>query len=381
MSSYTAGTTAILLVLLSMMTLCHRTQPRWRDWALFTLINWVGVGLQYQVLFVLPALYLTLAIYKRQRIKWLISGLVTSISVIPFIGLMMRHHMTGIGWNAGINGEFALESITNLIPFLITNTWVVVTYLTRVVPEGHVLALPLDIVSMGLCLLGVYRIATSTRPIVRQFGVFCVGVMLTWVGLIVMQKLALSPTRHSLILLPILAIVMGIGVGHRWRWQVGWSAVLALCLVVTYPAFSAARQDPFDPQQIQALLDEYDVDLIISMDATWNLYLMPSLDLEGRHHFSFDPNPWIAQLQQYNLVQVDRILMISHRMAATAEAFETAKRAIQGYALSRDAVPTSWTDYRVHSISATTSTDQEGGGSAGTQNGANGYFVSVLIRD
>jgi len=138
-----------------------------------------------------------------------------------------------------------------------------------------------------LTLLGAVSLVLSMKddPTKRALAIFIGGVAITWVALNAGVRFPLGPTRHILVLGPILALLVAEGVtfiaarGRRLSTmaQVAtWSLLgtMALLFLRGYPHYKAQREDPFEEAAIGQLVVQYHLDTIVGYGATWNPALM-----------------------------------------------------------------------------------------------------------
>ncbi|MCM8776215.1 MAG: hypothetical protein NC930_07715 [Candidatus Omnitrophica bacterium] len=417
MESYTIGVFAAIWILILL-----DSQLRARDLSFKTLLGIVLAlavlsHTQYQVLFFVPAFFLTLILYFLSRVgkkgykilvKLFIGGLVYSLFIFPMYYWFLRQHQGGVMWNAGPHQEFVLafqkglpffEKAVEALIFFGKNFFIVLNAMVSFIPEEHRWYGPMGILFVSLFVLGVVSFWQSRILRKKMIGSFFVFVSLTWVVFICQGKMALSPTRHNLILLPFAGILLAEG----WVWGVHWLTKMglprrivraghAMCLgwvvllfFLSFRTVVAQRRDPFDEPEIRRVLEKYHVDTVIATDFTWNLSFMPWLP---QNYNYFEEHYMLHPYQDRVVPPYQSIAFISHRKRLSKEVFERMKNQINAYHVfrseSRDALlrrmfTNGFTDYRlVYSKEA--ESDVEIDFSKRTKNGSNNLFFYVLQR-
>lgn len=264
--------------------------------------------MQYQVLFLVPTFFLTVFLHylhhrKKQwpllLAKFALSGLFYATLITPlYCWYLKQHASAGVNhWNVGPSGEyqFALEEGSALghraldaVVFFVRNCFEVLRINFALVPETSPLSSPLSALFAAAFILGVWSFLRTRAVKTRYLGVFLLGVAATWTGLILTKKLAFSPTRHNLILLPFMSIVTAAGwsfgvrmvkpfILKRFARRYGTGLLLVLMLLSFswyFPSIVSERSDPFDEEKIERVLEQHEVDTLVTMDWTWNPSLM-----------------------------------------------------------------------------------------------------------
>ena len=130
---------------------------------------------------------------------------------------------------------------------------------------------------------GVWGLCVDRHPAALALGVFLGLLAVAWAVLNATGRFPLSPTRHVLVLSPIVALVIAIGVrrlGTRIRPVLGeavaWTLLVAMVVFfgLGYGQFRTDRADRFDEERLGQLLDAYRLDTIVGYEWTWNPALM-----------------------------------------------------------------------------------------------------------
>jgi hypothetical protein len=356
---------------------------------------------QYQTLFLVPAFFLATFLHhwrEEGRVRLVAVYSVASACLVglvaPLYFLFIRQHQNrGIHWNGGPDREFvfsleSMDSSLDAILFFIKNTFVVLHAMVALVPERSWLYLPFGLLFFVLFVSGIVAFSRNPDSRYRTLGLFMLVVAITWVGLLVSKIIALSPTRHSLILLPIFAIILAEGL-HFWQLKaeqmtsraMPWlpfaaCGVLLLPFGYYLPGIIAERDDPFNEQRIVALTKQHEVTMIIAADWTHNLGLM---------------RPWSRDsvyFQDLHFVpgNDDSIAYVSHRQPLNAVTFEHARTGISDYyqqqhLAQQDRTPklAGLDRYDIVFTQQQAATPEVDFSNL-TQNGGNGYYFYVLKK-
>jgi len=225
-------------------------------------------------------------------------GVAFALAFLPAY-LLVFMHKAGLHWNAGPGKEFlfrAPESAWGGLAygarFFAGNGFLVFRSQTAFLPEGST---PYWIVAVLLALLamaGLRELLVDPNP--RSRGLLaCLAIAAVVVaGMCVTRRLTLSPSRHTMFLLPAIATLVGLGadaLARRSRWG-GVCTGLALAgyvslFLLQVPRLVSERSDPFDEAQIRAVVEEYRATAVVAYAWTDQIALMPSLR-ERAHVFN-----------------------------------------------------------------------------------------------
>lgn len=338
MHNYALGITASIIVLLLLVDRIRR--EKWGVFEAFLDGGILGVLtlMQYSVVFLMPA-YFAVRFIKGVKssvmlrivlLNTLMAGVVYVVSVFPLWWFFLRKLIAaGYGgvtdWNRGPAGEFLFslpadgwtEKVIYAFRFFAGNFYRVIESSIAVFPEGSFLRTPFAIVGTVLMIIGIIRLFRSAAPN-RWLGWYIAGVLLTWIGLVVMGKLALAPTRHNMILLPLFCILISEGIAALSSLIKKYTFIFSLFFILfvlvvflsQYPIFLKERHDPFHETEIISVVEKYQVDAVIQAEWTTQVEVMKALrdyyGYFGKHFLDYsiitrDPN-------EYNT-----ILWISHR--------------------------------------------------------------------
>ena len=373
---------------------------------------------QYQILFMVPGFFLTLflATWLRNRDRWyqilrtfILGGLIHALALAPLYFVFFRRHLNrGVNvLNIGPSGEyrFALdpaltlgEKLIETIRFFAKNFFVVFNANTAFVPDTSLWFIPLSYFFFFLFCFGVWHFFTTRDFQERMFGTFLLLTALAWGTLIVFQKITLGPSRHSLILLPYMAIVTAAGwneirdrLGRRlnngWLLQYGHLvivAVVASLFFCSFPKIVRERTDPFNEARIRQVLEAYQVDTVIEYNYTLNIGLMKSI-ISRYNYIEQFLKPGIRNHPFGKGAPIDsRVAMISHGGRLTSEHFEEIRHRVNEFAEVRQnparGLPYPFGDYRVLYAQEHDSDVEVEFSRKAVRSGSNGFFLYVLKK-
>jgi hypothetical protein len=215
-------------------------------------------------------------------------------------------------WSCGPEGQFlfscpsekgALPALAYTAKFFAINGYIVFSCITAFIPEGSPLFHPIATLLMISAFTGLFAFSRSTIIEERFAALFIFISALFWVALVTAQKLTLSPTRHTLVLLPIFAILSARGIvaftsTDRIRNLTTLLIPLfsAILFLVHYPSFMSTRQNHLNEKRIFTIIQNHNVHSILSYMPSPNLSLMPALTgltiWEIDHHQPFPAHLW-----------------------------------------------------------------------------------------
>lgn len=254
----------------------------------------------YEILFFLPAFF-TGGIFtlretpakERMRLlpRFFLAGAVYLILFFPTWYFFLRQNATkGINpWSSGRSGEYVfnlqgaelLEKLTYTLKFFFYNFSLVLQSDLGFMPEE---LLAFEVVSLFLIFLFAVGFAALLRNqdrIRKKFGFFFLALVLTWFGLVMLHKIALGPTRHTLILLPFFCVVIGEGADRLFAplraYPYILSGLVLAAFLFFYPSMAKERHDVFDENEISELIKKYEIRGIFTADYSDPLNLMKSV--------------------------------------------------------------------------------------------------------
>lgn len=183
----------------------------------------------------------------------------------------------------------------------------------------------------------------------------------------------ISPTRHVLVFSPLIALLIALGTRALRPIAIrDWGVSVLLVAMVTlfswhYPAFRAARTDPFDEQRFAALLDQHRIDTIVGYGSTWQPALMFRT---GSRRVTFIDLDAIVRKQQDSLIHLPEtpFLLVSQTLP------------IDRYSsrYPREGSPLTFPNHRIHELGRMESRTEIGISDA-IKLGGNGLYLSVAV--
>lgn len=250
----------------------------------------------------------------------------------------------GVSWNAGPHQEYLFAipqsagvgaALTYLATFFIGNTIATITAVTAVLPDTSPAASALGLLSTGLAVVGIRVMWRSGTVVDRSILLLSGTLALTWVALIGIRALTLSPTRHALIWLPFLALFIARAITALGTVAVSTavSTVAAAAMVGAYlsamPTVMADRTNPFHESELVALADSTQADLIVGFNCTDDLALMPALRAPFFHKACSDLPQFGTFRRALGPDEPRRILFVNSTAPMRADDFRQVQRSMQ----------------------------------------------------
>lgn len=350
--------------------------------------------LSYQAILLVPGYLAALAIARlrgsprrdilaRLTVPVALGGIFT-VAILP-AWLFRLRSIPAVNWNAGPHDEFLFhpasltDAITTLPWFFGTNGWLTVTaILAPVAPDS----------GMGRFLAGIWLLLAviglavalwrHTRPILSAVAIYTSTTLAIIFVFVVAGKLTLSPTRHLLVLLPLLALLGAIGLTAIVR-PIGRSPSAAATLIVglafagsavaTLPTLVRERTDRFSEARVIALVRAVRPDLVLGYDWTVQPMLMPSVRRQVPVALA-DP---VGIARPIDPPAGARILLLSHRGPVTETACRTVLERLDRV-VSRPCLA----HLAIAPIAADAITTPEVEASPRTRGGGNGFFATLI---
>lgn len=418
------GSIGLMVMVLSLDS--EKAFSSWRM-VLHGMINGLLVFMHYQFLFLLPAYWgaaFCLGWRHCQKrgvfvMKWILSVSVSLALVYPLWRVFLSKHLAagnrGLSdWNKGWNLEFFFQWPTGqswwdglkyTIVFFAKNVFLVYQTNFGFFDQSTGLFPVVIMMLMILAFIGVGALVFSRSAAERGLGMFFMFLSWGWIILIVLQKVTLSPTRHYLVFLPVMAVSAARGLtvltkgfinGVRLPGRIFFVQAVTAVIIMTvslfsFPRFFRERRDPFSEKSIARLLADYQPDAIIEGFITPQIMMMKSVrDYYGGffdHGFS-----------DYRLITdgqrpYRRVAWISHRRRLTPESYAVARAHINNYLAfsnprrarkGRPVLPflkSRYSDFRIIFMEEKDSDVQiDFLKTREIDNGTNGYYVYVLEK-
>lgn len=265
------------------------------------LIILAGYG-QYQCFILVMAFYIAIFFrrkaQKKELIKIVLSAVAAFVCYLPLLKRFMDTNMgnRGILWNAGVNQQFLYdiaeknpaEVINYTLHFFIRNTFLVIKCMLLPIK----ISFPANILGVLMCVFILAGLITLHRSIIRQIAWYIDIAVVVYVVLIIMGKLTLSPSRHILIMVPIMLVCVYFGVSSflnilkncSWKKFLGEGIICGVTVLVSIlflyelPEEVERRKNKvMDMGYYIDLMNKYNPDAIMTMGYTFEPYVMAKL--------------------------------------------------------------------------------------------------------
>jgi hypothetical protein len=202
-------------------------------------------------------------------------------------------------------------------------------------PENHPWTVVVTVILFVFFMIGLIKYSRGEFW-ERFFVLFFVLSLVTWMLLVIKGKLTFSPTRHTLMFLPLLIVFAVAGITRVGSCFGRFSKVIHPVLVVfilssflwAYPSFLKERKDPFEEKDIMDVLSQYQVDAIIQAQWTDQVEVMKGIrQMYGHKGGDFVPYVLISN----SSTPYKRLAWISHREKINPDRFERARAYINRY--------------------------------------------------
>lgn len=362
-ATYSVGVFWLLLILILVLRAGVQGQTstayhkKWlpRPWLHVAIWSGVALWFQFQLLFFVPAIYVAylyaggarhLSAQKLGQIGQM--GVIHLVFFLPlYVKYLYKSAGGGVHWNAGPQLQYAFwlphgwgEVPGYFFRFFTQNMPISLGAMASHFTELDPAFKPFAIALVLLCLTGLWFMGTSRQRPQVMMALFTITTAFVWFALVLAQKITLSPTRHSLILLPLVLLCLTgnlAWLAQKMRRRQGMvfmgyvlaSGAWALWFLAGYPAEARLRTDPYSEEQMNALVQQHRADAVLGYDWTYNTLVMPSLwdpvTLLNYNDFSFDhlvPTMRLDTLPQ-------RILLHGHRKPLNTADARGLARALQ----------------------------------------------------
>jgi hypothetical protein len=308
--SYAIGIFAAMMLNILLLKYTQKVYLSYKDSIWLGFIIAFLVFCQYQILFFIPAFIFTLVFYqaknfdliKNKILKLIPAGISFTLLFLPlYIVFLRRYDDAGLNYNTGPNNEFVfnisgnelvVEKISYFFDFFINNWIEVFRSMTSFVPIESEWFLPFSIILLVMFILGTYSFLRKDG-FCRQIGIFFFCIIMTWFILVIIGKIALSPTRHSLILLPLFVITICEGcfyickiiyanMNARINLHLFTPLILSLfiCIIfiTSYHEEKLQRIDVFNENELTRIIEDNKIETIILFGCSYQPLLMPKIN-------------------------------------------------------------------------------------------------------
>lgn len=303
--TYSIGVFCCLAMIGLFLKLLTEVSPSWLRWS--GIITALFAYSTYQMIFLIPAFYLVLFIVyfleknKEKMFLLVKNAIFYLILILPALWyIMVRYPDAGVTtYNAGPQQEYVfnlalqqgvLAKIGYAIKFYIFNFFEVMQINLAFVPVSSLVYTIAAVFMIVFFLYGVWCMLTDKENRVRLYlSWLLLAIIFFWFGLIFLGKLTLSPTRITLIYLPVILFFVSDGVvsflNNILKNNENKKLLTLMILIVFmsigffyyYPQQMNQRLDPIEEKQFKQLISDYKVDTIIAFNYSLNVNLMNSV--------------------------------------------------------------------------------------------------------
>tara|TARA_B100000989_G_scaffold137017_1_gene101753 strand:- start:5564 stop:7225 length:1662 start_codon:yes stop_codon:yes gene_type:complete len=302
--NFILGVLSILIIIHMMLKINLSQFSIWRSCLVGIFLSVLCLA-QYQIFFFLPAFYIAILLSSKNgnilviAIKLLPALLINLLSVILIYFIFLKERLAmnpGVHWNAGPNGEFLyqpnanniLESISYTSEFFFINSFKVLFGILGFTSELNGFSVFYVALVLLISVIGFFDLVRQKN--FRKLSIFVLVSILTWIFLIVIQKLTFSPTRHSLALLPVVLILVSSGIHlissiFDMKFK-NFKLIFASIIVgislsfyfLNFDEIRESRRDGFQLVNIKSLIKENNVEYIAAYGHTTNLNFFPYIN-------------------------------------------------------------------------------------------------------
>lgn len=313
MHSYAIGVLGVVILFFLLALHYHALSFNLRSACMTSVVIAVTCSMQYQMFLFIPAFYLSLFLFyfpdsenKALALRnFLFSGILCLILLWPiwhfFLEKRFYDFYQGTQWALGASGEYGLPGknfpsglwaqVKYVLWFYFHNLFVIIEAKTGFFPETHPLFKFFAIGLFVSFLFGVVNFVLSPEKKTRFLGLFIGLAILTWWGMVPLKNLPYGPSRHTLILLPFLAVTTAEGIEglsrllgrftgkempvfmQRQIWM-GLGMLVIVFFLAYYGQFLKERKNPIIEEEIVDVLETYDVDELFFDQRTFQMQFM-----------------------------------------------------------------------------------------------------------
>ena len=269
--------------------------------------------LHYQSIFFLPSFFLAMFYESNFSIRvfikrWAGSIFTVSATLLFIYYVFLKDRLKenpGVHWNAGPDGQYVFNSdcgdglFSCATQVFTDNFFEVFQSITSFSNLDGSTSIGYTVVLILLTLCGLFYLYKQVRH--RGLLLFFITGLLVWVFLVLMGKITFSPTRHSLILLIMIAILSSLGLYFivnrfgKFPKSVYMASVFSIVVLTLYifefDGQKHKRIDPLEKINIQNIIDEYNPDSIVAYSYAVHLEFFPEMKPKYNSEY-FDVYPY-----------------------------------------------------------------------------------------
>ena len=216
-----------------------------------------------------------------------------------------------LNWNTGENHEFLFsqDSIGEIFYFpffLIKNGFISLVNHINFTGKFDLISILIVIILIVLSNFGLYKLFFNDK--LKKYFYYILLSFLLIVSLIFLGKLTLSPTRHTIYLIPLISILSYVGLNNLTlnrnnlfdKYVLFFYSCICLVWVIYLPFNIKNRSDKFDEKFINKVIVDYKVNNIVLYDWTYQPIYMPSFALDYNFVDNGEKNLIMSRKLQYN---------------------------------------------------------------------------------
>ncbi len=318
MHSFAIGVLSISILFLMLGNIVNQTVDYKGKQAFLTgLLLGLLTMAQYQVLLFLPGFVIALLYYNNHlsikvifiRFMQILGGF--GIIAIPFVfSFLYKLQNSGVNWNKGPGNIYLLDipswggliAIWNFFIFFMRNIPEVIKAMLFPITENSLILM----ICLSIFALAGFISLLKKCKIRRAFLTFLLITFSVWIVLLLAQKVTLSPSRHSMVLIPVFIFLIILGVDLIIKrifkntrelafrvFTLGFSVCWFILFSLKVSGEVHLRKDPYEEQAFLSKLTYDQVDYLLSYESTYSVNLMPSV--LSRYTLLEINDPWGAR--------------------------------------------------------------------------------------
>lgn len=283
----------------------------------------------YQMIIFVTALFIQIIVISSNNklaiLRYIKSMCYFGITYLPFfiVFILPKASRSINGWNTGENSEYLFTG-TGLVEFLyfIQGSFpkTLTSLLTFDVYDNDITNI-ISVVLTAVIFYGIYKFFTDDKK-VRTIGTFFLSSLVLWILILYQGKVTLSPSRHSLILLPLFACFLALGLKDILR-KIRFNSIqyyIPICSIIVFLlTFSTmnlykSRATNFSNKNFEELIQTHEIDYVIALDFTSQINFFESIRNKYKSQNKYSRNFFYMTKKKENAcVDLCILLAVSHR--------------------------------------------------------------------
>ena len=214
--------------------------------------------------------------------------IVVGINYILLYSYSLSEHIENslsVSWNVGVNNQFyfqwpkgILNKVLYPLVFFTVNTYKIILNHLSIFSESHLFNYLNSIIIILLMLIGLKNIRYQARLIYLIIQFYTI----TYIGFVVIGKLAYSPTRHTMLFTPIMLMLLAYGLKNiqkKLKIQIisVWNIILFILYLSGAQYELEARYNYIQEDYVSNLAKEYNVTHVFYADCSPQSFYMKKL--------------------------------------------------------------------------------------------------------